>query len=275
MKVLGYLGPDGTFSQQAAVIYSKDQYKLKEYPTIASVIKAVDTGDIDACIVPIENSLNGSVSATLDTLAFDSDVYITDEYVLKITQNLLVKKGIKKENIKVIMSHPQALGQSAKLIENEFCGVEIKAVSSTALAAKCANDSDGTVAAIATESSADLYGLDILYPCCNDDENNFTRFAIIEKTRKLSVTNHDKSSIVFSTEHKPGSLYRAIGLLDKQKINLLKIESRPMKNELGKYVFFIDIDGNLDDANIFFALNRVREQSMFYKFLGSYPYNNL
>ncbi len=272
MNILGYLGPDGTFSQQAALMYSDGRYELREYPTIASAIKAVDAGDIASCIVPIENSLNGSVIATLDTLAFDSDVYITDEYVLKITQNLLVKKGTKKEDIKTIMSHPQALGQSARLIEDEFCGVELKAVSSTATAAKCVNDGDGSIAAIAPKSSADLYDLEILYPCCNDDENNFTRFAVIEKTRKLSVTDHDKSSIVFSTEHTPGSLYRAIGLLDQQKINLLKIESRPMKNELGKYVFFIDIDGNLDDANIFFALNRVKEKSMFYKFLGSYPY---
>ncbi len=272
MKILGYLGPSGTFSQQAAVAYSDGEYELREYPTIVSAIKAVDRGETDACIVPIENSLNGSVSATLDTLAFDSDVYITGEYVLKITQNLLVKKGTKKDDIKVITSHPQALGQCARLLENEFCGVELKAVSSTAIAAKAVDDGDGTIAAIAPQTAADLYGLEILYPCCNDDEKNFTRFAVIEKTRNITVTDHDKSSVVFSTEHKPGSLYRAIGLLDQQKINLLKIESRPMKNELGKYVFFIDIEGNLDDANIFFALNRVKENSMFYKFLGSYAY---
>ena len=273
MSVLGYLGPDGTFSQQAAVLCAKDGQVLKEYPTISSAVKAVDRGDIDVCIVPIENSLNGSVSETLDILAFDSNVYITGEYVLKITQNLVVRPGTKKEDIKVIMSHPQALGQSAKMLENEFCGVELKAVSSTAYAAKAVSEGDKTIAAIAPVSAAELYGLEVLYPSCNDGENNFTRFAVIEKERNMHVTDRDKSSIVFSTEHTPGSLYRAIGLLGAQNINLLKIESRPMKNELGKYVFFIDIEGNLDDAKIYFALDEIKSKSLFYKFLGSYACN--
>lgn len=272
MDILGYLGPDGTFSQEAAVKWSQNKAELKEYPTIASAIKAVDKGEINSCIVPIENSLNGSVTATLDMLAFECDVYITGEYILRITQNILVKKGTKKEEIKLIMSHPQALGQCSKIIENEFCGVELKAVSSTAAAAKAVSDSDGSVAAIAPQSAAERYGLEIICRECNDDVNNYTRFAVISKTRNLNVTKKDKSSVVFSTEHVPGALYRAIGLLGNEKINLLKIESRPMKNELGKYVFFIDIEGNLDDAKIYFALDKVRKSSLFFKFLGSYPY---
>ncbi len=272
MDILGYLGPGGTFSQQAAVEWSEGKMELKEYPTIVSAIKAVDRGDIEACIVPIENSLNGSVSATLDTLAFECDVHITGEYVLRIIQNLLVKNGTKKEDIKTIVSHPQALGQSSKLLEGEFCGIELKAVSSTAAAAKCANDSDGSVAAIAPISAAELYGLEVLYPSCNDGENNFTRFVVIKKDRNMQVSEHDKTSVAFSTNHTPGSLYNALGLLGEQKINMLKIESRPMKNELGKYVFFIDIEGNLDNAKIYFALDRIKESSLFYKFLGSYSY---
>lgn len=271
-KVLGYLGPEGTFSQQAAQNVADSDTQLKEYPTIISAIKAVDTGEIDSCIVPIENSLNGSISATLDTLAFDSDVYISGEYVLRITQNLIVKPNTKKDDIKVIMSHPQALGQSSRLLEKEFCTTELKAVSSTAAAAKCVYDSDGTIAAIAPKSAADLYGLEIMYPSCNDTDNNFTRFAIITKMRNMTVTTHDKSSIVFSVDHTPGSLYNALGLLGEQKINMLKIESRPMKNELGRYVFFIDIEGNLDNAKIYFALDEIKKHSLFYKFLGSYQY---
>lgn len=272
MDILGYLGPCGTFSQQAASLWSCGKYQLKEYPTIASAIRAVDIGDIHSCIVPIENSLNGSVTATLDMLAFECDVYITGEFVLRITQNLLVKPGAKKNDIKTIMSHPQALGQCSKLLEDEFRGVEIRAVNSTAQAAKNVQENDGTIAAIAPETAADMYGLEILYPECNDDKNNFTRFAIISKNRNMTVTDSDKSSVVFSTEHVPGALYNAIGLLGNEKINLLKIESRPMKNELGKYVFFIDLEGNLDDAKIYFALDKVRKHSLFYKFLGSYPY---
>lgn len=270
--MLAYLGPDGTFSQQAAKHWAKNGEELVEYPTIASAIRAVDNGTVEHCIVPIENSLNGSVTATLDMLAFESDVYITDEYVLSIKQNLVAKKGITKEDIKLIVSHPQALGQCSKLLEAEFCGVEIKAVSSTAAAAKLVSESDGTVAAISPAAAAELYDLEIMYSDCNDDTNNFTRFVVIEKNRNMNVTSHDKSSIVFSTEHKPGSLYNAIGLLGNEKINMLKIESRPMKNELGKYVFFIDIEGNADNAKIYFALDKVRENSLFYKFLGSYHY---
>lgn len=270
--MLGYLGPCGTFSQQAAIQWSDGKEELKEYPTIAAAIRAVDRGEIQRCIVPIENSLNGSVTATLDTLAFDSTVYITGELVLKITQNLIVKKGTDPGKIKTIMSHPQALGQCAKFLEENFLTAEQKAVSSTAVAAKIVAEGDGTVAAITPRAAAEVYDLEILTPSCNDDENNFTRFVIIEKERCMSVTDRDKSSIVFSTEHIPGSLYRAIGLLGDEKINMLKIESRPMKNELGKYVFFIDLEGNADDARIYFALDKVKKHSLFYKFLGSYHF---
>lgn len=270
--MLGYLGPEGTFSQEAAIVWSQGREELKEYPTIASAIRAVDRSEIEHCIVPIENSLNGSVTTTLDMLAFESDVYITGEYQLKIKQNLLVKKGIKKEDIKLVVSHPQALGQCSKLLEDEFCGIELKAMSSTAAAAKAVAESNGEVAAITPVSAAVIYDLEVLYPECNDDANNFTRFVEIKKTRNMTVTDHDKSSIVFSTEHKPGSLYKAIGLLGDEKINMLKIESRPVKGEIGKYVFFIDIEGNADDAKIYFALDKVRNNSLFYKFLGSYHY---
>lgn len=270
--MLGYLGPTGTFSQEAAVMWSQGKEELREYPTIASAIKAVDRGEIEHCIVPIENSLNGSVTTTLDMLAFESDVYITGEYQLKIKQNLVVKKGTKKEDIRLIVSHPQALGQCSKLLENEFSLTELKAMSSTAAAAKAVAESDGTVAAITPVAAAEIYDLEILYSGCNDDYNNYTRFVIVDKNRNMTVTDKDKSSIVFSTEHKPGSLYKAIGLLGAQKINMLNIESRPMKGEVGKYVFFIDIEGNADDANIYFALDKVRNNSLFYKFLGSYHY---
>lgn len=270
--MLGYLGPEGTFSQQAALEWSGGKEKLVEFPTIASAIMAVSDGRLERCIVPIENSLNGSVTMTLDTLAFDADAYITDEYILRITQNLAVKSGTKKCDIKTVVSHPQALGQCSRILEAEFLGVELRAVSSTANAAKAAAESDGSVAAITPRSAAQLYGLDILYDACNDTLDNFTRFVVIEKKPSRKVTDRDKSSIVFSTEHVPGSLYRAIGLLGDDSINMLKIESRPMKNELGKYVFFIDIEGNADDAKIYFALDKIRQHSLFYKFLGSYHY---
>lgn len=270
--MLGYLGPKGTFSHQAAEEWSRGKEEIKEYPTIYSVILAVENGGIDRAIVPIENSIEGSINATLDTLAFDVNLYITGEYVLRVSQNLLVKKGTKKEDIKVITSHPQPIGQCSRLLSHEFENVKIEFADSTASAAKRVTESDGSAACIASKNSAALYGLDILCPDCGDDANNSTRFIIAEKKPKRRVSEHDKTSIVFAVDNKPGSLYSAIELLAKEKINMTKIESRPMKDELGKYVFFIDIDGNIDDASIYFALDKVRKNTYFYKFLGSYPY---
>lgn len=270
--MLGYLGPSGTFSHQAALEWSQGKEEIKEFSTIYSVILAVQNGEIEKAIVPIENSIDGSVNTTLDALAFDVDLYITGEYILHISENLMVKKGTKKEDIKIITSHPQPIGQCSKLLSHEFSDVKIEFAESTAFAAKRVKDSDGSVACIGSPNSAKLYGLDILCRDCGDDANNSTRFVIVEKTPNKSVTGHDKSSIVFAVENKPGGLYDAISLLAKSKINMTKIESRPMKKELGKYVFFIDIDGNIDDASIYFALDKVRQNTYFYKFLGSYEY---
>lgn len=270
--MLGYLGPSGTFSHQAAMEWSQGNEEIKEFPTIYSAIHAVQNGKIDNAIVPIENSIEGSINTTLDALAFDADLYITGEYILHISQNLMVKRGTKKEDIKIITSHPQPIGQCSRLLTHEFAAVKIEFADSTAAAAKRVSESDGSIACIASPNSAQLYGLEILYPNCGDDKNNSTRFVIISKKPSAEVTGHDKTSIAFAIDNKPGSLYEAIELLAKSKINMTKIESRPMKDELGKYVFFIDIDGNIDDATIYFALDKVRRNTYFYKFLGSYKY---
>lgn len=270
--MLGYLGPAGSFSNQAAQDYSRGKEEIKEYKTIFFAIKAVDGGEIDRCIVPIENSIEGCINTTLDMLAFDADLYITGEHVLHISQNLMVKKGTKKEDITLITSHPQAIGQCAGLLSAEFPNADIEYADSTSAAAKRVSIEDGHIACIGSPNSAALYGLDILYPDCGDDKNNSTRFVILEKKPSMTVTDHDKTSIAFTTEDKPGSLYNALELFAKDKINLKKIESRPMKNELGKYMFFIDIDGNIDNFTIYFALDKLRSNTTFYKFLGSYHY---
>lgn len=270
--MLGYLGPCGTFSHQAAQEWTKGKEEIKEFSTIYSCILAVENGKIDRAIVPIENSIDGSINTTLDTLAFDVNLFISGEYILHISENLMVKKGAKKEDIKKIASHPQPIGQCSRLLSHEFADAEIVFTNSSAEAAKMVCEGDGTIACIASPSSAQLYDLDILYHDCGDESNNSTRFVIVEKNPSKSVTGHDKSSIVFSLDNKAGSLYSALELLAKEKINMTKIESRPMKDELGKYVFFIDIDGNIDDADIYFALDKVRQNTYFYKFLGSYSY---
>lgn len=269
--MIGYLGPTGTFSHLAATEYFAGQnVEMKEYATIYSVIQAVEKGEIEKGIVPIENSIEGSVNVTLDALAFDVDLFIVDEYVLRIKQNLLVKPGTKPEDIKVITSHPQAIGQCSRMLSKEFSDIEIVYAASTAEAGVTVAESDGSIALIGSENCAKVYGLENIRPNCGDENNNSTRFVIISKTQSLDVTDSDKSSIVFTVEHKPGSLYRSLALFEKSNLNLLKIESRPLKKELGKYIFFVDVEGNIDNPTIYFALDGLRRNTEFYKFLGSY-----
>ncbi len=252
--MLGYLGPKGTFSHQAAMEWSQGKAKLREFPTIHAAIKAVDSGDIDKAIVPIENSIEGSINTTLDALAFDVNLYITGEYVLKISQNLMIKKDAELADIKVVTSHPQPIGQSSALLSNELSHLKVEFADSTAAAAKIVEAGDGTIACIGSPNLAEMYNLKIAIPNCGDDDSNSTRFVIIEKKPCLTVTERDKTSVAFTLENKPGSLYSALELLAESKVNMTKIESRPVKTNLGTYVFLIDIDGNIDFAKIYFSL---------------------
>lgn len=269
--MLAYLGPEGTFSHQAALEYSKGNEELIPFVTITELIKAVSDGLAEKGIVPIENSIDGGINATLDTLAFDTDVFITGEYILHIGQNLLVRRGAKKEDIKVISSISPAIGQCCRILSSEFKNAEISYTNATAASAKLAANSDGSIACIASAAAAKIYGLDILIPDCNDEKNNSTRFIIIEKNKSRTVTSRDKTSFAFTLKNEPGSLYEALKLLADSGINMTKIESRPIKTQLGTYVFFIDIDGNIDNATIYFALDKLKRSTDFFKFLGSYP----
>ena len=225
---------------------------------------------MEKAIVPIENSIEGSVNMTLDTLAFDVNLYITDEYILKVSENLMVKEGTKIEDITKVLSHPQPIAQCAHMLESRLSGIPTEYTESTAAAAKIVSESDEPFAVLGPKSLADMYGLEILLADCEDDHSNSTRFVVIERSPTQVVTNSDKTSVAFTLDNRPGSLWTALEMFADQKINMIKIESRPVKKELGKYIFFIDIDGNIDDATIFFALNKIRSHTEFYKFLGSY-----
>ena len=268
--MLGYMGPEGTFSHQAALNVKAKGEKLSIFSNLYDVIHAVDKGKIKRGIVPIENSIEGSVNATMDSLALYADVYITGEYVLKISENIMVKKCTKKEDIKKIASHPQPIGQCSQILNKEFGSAEKIFTSSTAQAADMVSNGDGSVACVGPASLAEIYDLDILYPDCADVKSNSTRFVIIEKNPSSVVSENDKTSIAFSLDNRPGALYECIGLLAKDNINMLRIESRPYKDVLGKYIFLIDVEGNIDDAKIYFALDRIKNNTDFYKFLGSY-----
>lgn len=270
-KSIGYLGPKGTFSHEAVEVYSqKGAHDLMEFSSIQEVLNAVKNGTVDEAIVPIENSLEGAVNVTLDVLAKEDGLFIVSELIIPIHLHLIARKGTAINEVKAIISHPQPLGQSRNYLNKAFPDIVQIEESSTSKAAKRVSESEDKCAAIASKSAAQVHGLEILESNIQDFENNRTRFVIISKCLK-GKTGTDKTSIVFSTENKPGSLYRILDIFSLWDINMTRIESRPAKNKLGQYIFFIDIDGHIEDQDIHDALTMVKRKTSFYKFLGSYP----
>lgn len=272
MVRLGFLGPKGTFSQQAAESYINGQfgYSCKEYGTIQDLILAVQAGQLDEAIVPMENSLEGAVNATMDMLAGEMELFIRDEVIVPVRQNLLVPEGGELDEIKYILSHPQAIGQCRQYIAANFPGAEIIYIHSTAAAAEEIAGGRKLSAAIGSDSAANAYGLKILASNIQDGNNNMTRFVVLSKQLRKR-TGNDRTSIVFSTEDKPGSLYRVLDIFNVWDINLTRIESRPAKNQLGSYIFFVDINGHSEDEDVRDALTMVKRKVSFYRFIGSYP----
>ena len=268
---IGYLGPKGTFSHEALIKYAKDMdYNGVEYSSIAELLLAVQAGELDEAIAPIENSIEGAVNATLDLMASEVDLHIKSELVIPVQENLLVKKGARLDEISSVLSHPQPLGQCRSFLMDRFPRIQIISTYSTAGAAEEVSKGDGRSAAIGSLAAAEAYGLDIAFRDIQDSDKNFTRFVAVSLNDGVK-TGRDKTSIVFSTEDKPGSLYRVLDILNLWDINMSRIESRPAKNQLGRYIFFVDIIGHRDDDDLKDAITMIRKKTSFFKLLGSYP----
>jgi len=246
------------------------QYLECDYTTIRDMLFSVEKGEINEALVPMENSLEGAVNETLDMIATEVNLKVKAEVIIAIKQNLLVRKGSSPENIKYIISHPQPIGQCRKYLSDNFPKAEIKVVYSTAGAAEMIASGEGNSAAIGSAIAAEIYNLEIFAKDIQDGDNNFTRFTVVSKDDSYR-TGFDKTSIVFSTEDKPGSLYRILDIFNLWDINMTRIESRPAKKQLGKYIFFVDIEGHRDDDDVHDALTMIKKRTSFYKFLGSYP----
>jgi prephenate dehydratase len=279
MRKVGFLGPLGTFSHEAFMKYAGSsrteagvlQHDARPFSSIQEMILAVGGREIDEAVVPIENSIEGAVNATMDMMsAAELDLKIRAELVIPIRENLLVKPGFGVGDIKAVLSHSQALGQCRNYIEKNLKGTVTKVTNSTALAAEEAAASAGDIAAIGSEAAAKVYGLEIAARDIQDVENNFTRFVVIG-AEDSPRTGNDKTSVVFSTDDNPGSLYKVLGIFNLLDINMSRIESRPAKNQLGRYIFFVDVIGHREDENIKDALTMVRRKSSFFRILGSYP----
>jgi len=272
-KKIAYLGPPGTFTEEALDKFIGDVSQIKKmpFPTITEVIKSVDRGEADEGLVPIENSIEGSVNITLDILTFESEVKIIGEVTIPVKHSLIGKKKIKLGKIRRIISHPHATAQCRKFLAANLKGVEIIAANSTAEAVKILKKEDDDVAAIGTKTAAKIYDLEIIESDIEDNKDNKTRFVFIGN-RIQPKTGSDKTSMVcFLKEDRPGSLYNILKEFAQRDINLTRLESRPAKKNLGDYVFMIDLDGHLHDKNVFEAIEVLRRGVYLVKILGSYP----
>lgn len=264
---VAYLGPEATFTHLAAIRRFGISARFLPQATLRQVFEEVANRRVDYGIVPIENSTEGVVSHTLD-LFTEFTLQISGEIQLEISHNLMAKQN-RLDKIKKIYSHPQALAQCRRWLEKNMHHALPKGVASTAKAAQMAAK-DRTAAAIASIPAAGLYGLKVLRKHIEDHPNNFTRFLVIGP-RSAGPTGHDKTSVMFSTKDEPGILFKILQPLASGKINLTKIESRPLKNRLWEYVFFIDLDGHAQDKTVAGALAAMKKLCSFVQVLGSYP----
>ena len=272
-KKIAFLGPEGTFTEEALIKYVKDLKEYEKIPisTIQDVIKSVDRGEACQGVVPIENSIEGSVNITQDILTFESDAKIIGEITIPIKHHLIGKKGTKIKNIKKILSHPHATAQCRIFLASKCGDCEIIAANSTAEAVKKLLSSESDTAAIGTKIAAGIYGLEILFSDIEDNKENKTRFVIIG-TIIPPKTGTDKTSIVcFLKKDKPGSLFNILKEFAERNINLTRLESRPAKKDLGDYVFMIDMEGHIHDKTIYEAIESLRNKVYLVKILGSYP----
>ncbi|MDP1809697.1 MAG: prephenate dehydratase [Actinomycetota bacterium] len=272
-KKIGFLGPPGTFSEEALFSAVRpDELEPVPLMSIHEVVAAVERRDVDKGIVPIENSIEGSVNVTLDMLAFEANLLIEREIVTPVVNNLIGRRGTKRDQVKTVISHPQAAAQCRGFIVREFPGVRIEAANSTAEAVRLVAEREGREAvAIGTALAAQLYGLNVLERKIQDFPDNRTRFVFIGREMP-APTGYDKTSIVcFIHEDRPGSLLQILQEFAFRSINLTKIQSRPTRKALGEYCFFLDLEGHVEDEDVAEALKCLRCKIRQVKLLGSYP----
>ena len=273
-RSIGYLGPRGTFTEQA-VFSQPDLARLKHEPVngIAQVLKEVEEGRIDLGLVPIENMLEGSVTATLDTLAFEADLFIQREVVININLNLLVKPGVALKDIERVRSYPMAYAQCRRYLNDFLPDVTLEATHSTAHAASELAESDNhDIAAIAPQRSADVYGLEVLATDIEDHPENKTRFVLVGRDEIVAPTGHDKTTLmVYQHDDAPGSLLVLLAEFSARSVNLTNLQSRPTKAALGQYCFLIECEGHIADDVVADTMRGLRAKAADVKFMGSYP----
>ena len=277
----GYLGPPGTFSEQAISNYcSSYGGQIKDFDSIRDIVEAVAADKVDLGLLPLENSLEGSVNLSLDLLYQHPELKLYREIVLPIAHYLLVQPGVSRGEIKKIYSHPQAIAQSGDYLAEKYKDAKIIYTDSTAAAAKKALEARDR-AAVGSIRLSEIYELEIMAENLQGDLPNSTRFVLAAKKDKdLGSNNHlgeaaesdFKTSIICAPEvNEAGVLYRILGKFAEENIDLTRIESRPSRQRLGEYIFYIDLKGSSSDQHLSSALEEVKRMSSYFRLLGSYP----
>jgi len=278
---LGYLGPAGTFSEEAmraATVDGDGAAELVPFPSIHETVMAVQSGKIDRALVPIENSLEGGVNATLDALALEArEVEIVGETVLAIRNCLIARAAVAFDAIEVVVSHPQPLGQCARFLREELPGAELRATTSTADAVRAVAATDAPWAALGPRSAAALYDCRVLRDGIDDEPDNATRFVWLARSgtppARSAGVDAWKTSVVFAGagDRSPGWLVRCLSEFAFRGVNLTRIESRPRKGRLGHYLFHVDMDGRAEDPAVADAIAALGGHCEEVRLLGSYP----
>lgn len=264
---VAYLGPEGTFTQAAAIKHFGHAALTDACPSIDEVFRNVEAGAADYGVVPVENSTGGAVGTTLDLL-LESPLKVCGEVDLRIHQFLLRKPGATEKVVKVY-SHAQSLAQCHEWLNRNLPGAERIPVVSNAKAARLAGE-DGNAAAIAGEAAAEVYGLEKVAHNIEDEPNNTTRFLVIA-AHDAAPSGKDKTSLVLSSRNLPGAVYELLAPLARHDVSMSKLESRPSRTGLWEYMFYIDVEGHHQDGKVALALDELRDKAAFLKILGSYP----
>jgi prephenate dehydratase len=274
LRRIAFLGPPGTFTEEALLGEADLSHaEVVAMPTIGDVLAATHDRVVDAGFVPIENSIEGTVSATLDHLVFDADLLVQREVVLDIHLHLLGAPGTSLADVRQVVSFPHASAQCRAFLQRALPEAEIVASNSTAEAARIVGEERPSgMAALAPALAAKLYGLELLAAAVEDHADNQTRFVLVAPDVIPRATGHDRTSIVcFQRADRPGSLHQILGQFAARSINLSKLESRPTKRALGTYCFVIDLDGHVTDEVVGDCLRELHMELADVKFLGSYP----
>src|SRR5579863_3736778 len=265
---IGYLGPEGSFSHEA--VSTMDGVDAVACDTLADLLASVADGTLHQGLVPLENAIEGTVSATIDGLVFDHDLVIVQEIVIPIRLHLLARPGVSLKDVTNVRSYVHALAQCRSYLHD--LDVTIEQTSSTSQAAREVAQSDEPWAAVASALAGELFGLVAVATDIEDHPGNATRFVVVGRERVAAPTGHDRTTIVcFQDADRPGSLYGILGRFAARDINLTKLESRPTKRGLGDYCFVIEFEGHVADDVVADCLADLQAHLTRVKFLGSYP----